>query len=93
MQVVAAGYTIAPMASKYVASGQPSPECLVTLVIKMDLRGWLGERSPMAWALSPFGWTHAIVNSFLEPMLMSLISLRDKVWGLQCTVWLNTGCP
>jgi hypothetical protein len=67
------------MANKYVASGQPSPECLVTLVIKMDLRGWLGERSPMAWALSPFGWTYAIVNSFLEPMLMSVISLRDKV--------------
>ena len=83
--MVPAGFTIAPLLAKYRVAGV-SPECLVTMVLKLDLGGWLSERSRMGWVLRPF--MHGIHSSYLEPMLMSVISLRDKVtFSLRsCTV-------
>ena len=76
MQMASAGFTIAPLSAKYQAAGV-SAECLVTMVLKLDLGGWLSERSRMGWFLQPF--MQGIHSSYLEPMLMSVISLRDKV--------------
>ena len=49
----------------------------MTMVLKLDLGGWLSEQSRMGWLLRPF--MHGIHSSYLEPMLMSVIALRDKV--------------
>ena len=49
----------------------------MTMVLKLDLGGWLSEQSCMGWLLRPF--MHGIHSSYLEPMLMSVIALRDKV--------------
>jgi len=76
MQMASAGFTIAPLSTKYQAAGV-SQECLVTMVLKLDLGGWLSEQSRMGWLLRPF--MHGIHSSYLEPMLMSVIALRDKV--------------
>ncbi|KAL0043136.1 hypothetical protein WJX79_010214 [Trebouxia sp. C0005] len=75
-QMASAGFTIAPLSTKYQAAGG-SQECLVTMVLKLDLGGWLSEQSRMGWLLRPF--MHGIHSSYLEPMLMSVIALRDKV--------------
>ncbi|KAL3141693.1 hypothetical protein ABBQ32_004380 [Trebouxia sp. C0010 RCD-2024] len=75
-QMASAGFTIAPLSSKYQAAGI-SQECLVTMVLKLDLGGWLSEQSRMGWLLRPI--MHGIHSSYLEPMLMSVIALRDKV--------------
>lgn len=74
--MASAGFTIAPLSSKYQAAGV-SQECLVTMVLKLDLGGWLSDQSRMGWLLRPF--MHGIHSSYLEPMLMSVIALRDKV--------------
>ena len=74
--MASAGFTIAPLSTKYQAAGV-SQECLVTMVLKLDLGGWLSEQSRMGWLLRPF--MHGIHSSYLEPMLMSVIALRDKV--------------
>ena len=74
--MASAGFTIAPLSTKYQAAGG-SQECLVTMVLKLDLGGWLSEQSRMGWLLRPF--MHGIHSSYLEPMLMSVIALRDKV--------------
>ena len=51
-----------------------SNECLVTLILKMDLGGWLSTRSPLACLLGP------IAGQFLsESGASSVIALRDKV--------------
>lgn len=76
LQMASAGFTIAPLSTKYQAAGV-SQECLVTMVLKLDLGGWLSEQSRMGWLLRPF--MHGIHSSYLEPMLMSVIALRDKV--------------
>ena len=76
VQMASAGFTIAPLSSKYQAAGV-SQECLVTMVLKLDLGGWLSEQSRMGWLLRPF--MQGIHSSYLEPMLMSVIALRDKV--------------
>ena len=81
LQMASAGFTIAPLSSKYQAAGI-SQECLVTMVLKLDLGGWLSEQSRMGWLLRPF--MHGIHSSYLEPMLMSVIALRDKVGPLMC---------
>ncbi|DBA89089.1 hypothetical protein WJX77_009682 [Trebouxia sp. C0004] len=75
-QMASAGFTIAPLSTKYQAAGG-SQECLVTMVLKLDLGGWLSEQGRMGWLLRPF--MHGIHSSYLEPMLMSVIALRDKV--------------
>ncbi|KAK9823769.1 hypothetical protein WJX72_005371 [[Myrmecia] bisecta] len=76
-QVAAAGFTIAPLRPRFLSSSGSSNECLVTMVLKLDLGGWLSEASRVGWLLAPLA--KRAVNSFLEPMLMSVISLRDKV--------------
>ena len=61
------------------AGGGPSQECLVTLVMRLDLGGWLGQGS-LLWR---FGQplSEAMLRSWLEPMLLSVVMLRDKVGG------------
>ena len=54
-----------------------SNECLVTLVIKADLGGWLGHGSLLSRVLPPVA--SAARSAFLEPMIMSVVVLRDKV--------------
>lgn len=82
-QVISAGWTLSPLQPEYL-EGRPSHQCLVTLVLKMDLGGWLssGTGSFMAALLGPFMSTPlgaSVRNAFLQPLLMSVISLRDKV--------------
>lgn len=86
--MASAGFTIAPLSSKYQAAGI-SQECLVTMVLKLDLGGWLSEQSRMGWLLRPF--MHGIHSSYLEPMLMSVIALRDKVRPLMYGDIILTG--
>lgn len=71
--IQAAGFTIAPLRPEYVGEGRTSQECLVTVVVKADmgLNGLLSKYFPsianvVHWAL-------------LEPMLLSIITLRDRV--------------
>eukprot|EP00891_Asterochloris_glomerata_P006240 jgi/Astpho2/6240/fgenesh1_pg.00088_%23_51_t len=75
-QIAAAGYTICPLQQRYTVNGE-SQECLVTLVLKLDLGGWLGDHSRMAWALAPI--TQRLNANFVEQLLMSVVFLRDKV--------------
>ena len=57
--------------------GGASRECLVTLVVKVDLGGWLGDGS-LLWRLGrPVA--DAVTQAWLEPLLMSVVLLRDKV--------------
>lgn len=74
--VTAAGYTFSPLLPQY-ASGQPSRECLVTLVVQMDLGGGLGADSWLAKALP--GAVESARWALLEPMVMSAVLLRNKV--------------
>ena len=83
LQVISAGWTLSPLQPEYL-EGRPSHQCLVTLVLKLDLGGWLTSSSSsfMAALLQPFMNTfvgHSVRNAFLEPLLTSVISLRDKV--------------
>lgn len=71
--VESAGYTIAPLHSKYRGASQPA-ECLVTLVLKVDLGGWLSGSQPRFRSLRA-----AIGRSWVEPMLLSVLALRDRV--------------
>ncbi|KAL3133701.1 hypothetical protein ABBQ32_008199 [Trebouxia sp. C0010 RCD-2024] len=82
-QVISAGWTLSPLQPEYL-EGRPSHQCLVTLVLKLDLGGWLssGTGTFMAALLGPFMSNPlgaSVRNAFLQPLLMSVISLRDKV--------------
>lgn len=79
--MVAAGFTLAPLRPKFVHDKQ-SQECLVTMVLKMDLGGYLSDHSSLGRLLSPL--THSAIDAFIEPMLMSIISLRDQVPSQPC---------
>ena len=76
-KVQAAGFTISPLLPQYVPGGGPSQECLVTLVIKADLSGSL---SPTSWLsrLAPVV-ADAARWRLMEPLLMSVVALRDRV--------------
>jgi hypothetical protein len=92
-EVPAAGFTVAPLLPKYVptttagghgessssasAASADSPECLVTLVLKADLKGLLSEQGLMAKLLTPLAWQAQ--RSLLEPVVTSIIILRDTV--------------
>lgn len=90
-EVPAAGFTVAPLLPRYVptnvttngAAGSSSsasvdsPECLVTLVLKADLKGLLSEHGLMTKLLSPLAWQAQ--RSLLEPVVTSIIILRDTV--------------
>lgn len=75
-QVQAAGFTVAPLLPRYTGGG-PSQECLVTLVMKVDLGGWLSRRSLIRRLGAPLSET--LLRAWLEPMLLSVVMLRDKV--------------
>eukprot|EP00892_Ulva_mutabilis_P002877 jgi/Ulvmu1/12590/UM092_0020.1 len=53
-----------------------SPECLVTLVLSMDLGGWLGARTLLRYTL-PF-WSE-LQRGWVEALLLSLVALGNKV--------------
>lgn len=83
-QVISAGWTLSPLQPEYLEGGRPSHQCLVTLVLKLDLGGWLTSSSGglMAALLQPIMLTFlgtSVRNAFLQPLMMSVISLRDKV--------------
>ena len=84
-QVISAGWTLSPLQPEYL-NGRPSHQCLVTLVLKLDLGGWLSSSSGsfMGSLLEPLMNTFVgsvVRNAFLQPLMMSVISLRDKVGG------------
>eukprot|EP00884_Botryococcus_braunii_P002944 jgi/Botrbrau1/12650/Bobra.67_1s0016.1 len=75
-RVVAAGFTIAPLQPQYVREGAPQ-ESLVTMVVKLDLGGWLGDGTLLGTYAGPF--VRPMREAFVEPMLMAITSLRDQV--------------
>lgn len=91
-RIVSMGFTIAPLKPRYrrpgssaggggdpwpaAAGAAGSPECLVTLVLSMDLRGWLGARTLLRYTL-PF-WSE-LQRGWVESLLMSLVALGNKV--------------
>ena len=82
LQVISAGWTLSPLQPEYL-EGRPSHQCLVTLVLKLDLGGWLSSSSGsfVGSLLQPFMTTllgSSVRNAFLQPLMMSVISLRDK---------------
>ncbi|KAL4450695.1 hypothetical protein ABPG77_001051 [Micractinium sp. CCAP 211/92] len=79
VEVQAAGFTVSPLMSKYVKlSGvDESQESLVTLVLKADMGGLLSEQSALARFAGPLGF--AAMRSVLEPVVTSVVLLRDKV--------------
>lgn len=77
VDVTAAGFTIAPLLPRYIPKGAESPECLVTLVLKADLGGFLNERGLFSRMMGPIA-QHA-QRSLLEPVVTSIIILRDTV--------------
>ncbi|WIA14192.1 hypothetical protein OEZ85_002731 [Tetradesmus obliquus] len=66
------GYTISPRED---ANGGYSPECLVTCILKVELGGWLGERSWLRPFADALGW----VDAYVERMLMAVILVKDEV--------------
>ncbi|KAL4433733.1 hypothetical protein ABPG75_000174 [Micractinium tetrahymenae] len=79
VEVQAAGFTVSPLMSKYVklAGGEESHESLVTLVLKADMGGLLSEQSAFGKAAGPLG--SAAMRAVLEPVVTSVVLLRDKV--------------
>ncbi|DBA69003.1 TPA: hypothetical protein ACH3X2_013170 [Trebouxia sp. C0005] len=82
-QVISAGWTLSPLQPEYL-NGRTSHQCLVTLVLKLDLGGWLSSSSGsfMGSLLHPLMNTalgRTVQNAFLQPLMMSVISLRDSV--------------
>lgn len=79
VEVQAAGFTVSPLMSKYVKlSGvDESQESLVTLVLKADMGGLLSEESAFSRLAGPLG--SAAMRSVLEPVVTSVVLLRDKV--------------
>lgn len=81
--MVACGYTIAPLQPKYQGPGG-SGECLVTMVLKLNPGGWLGlgrHLRSTGLACTVANHCHPLLNSYVEPLLLSVITLRDKVRG------------
>ena len=78
MQLVAAGFTIAPLQPRFTGGGA-SGECLVTLVLKVDdLGGWLST-ARLGALVRP--WLRSVLA---EAAAGAVIALRDKVHALQC---------
>ena len=77
VQVDAAGFTLAPLQPQFRSGGSDvSHSCLVTFVLKIDLGGYLSEKSPFGLYLP---WSQQIAESFLHSMLTSVMALRDTV--------------
>mmetsp|Transcript_385 Transcript_385/g.1136 ORF Transcript_385/g.1136 Transcript_385/m.1136 type:complete len:996 (+) Transcript_385:518-3505(+) len=78
-QIVACTYSVAPLQPKN--AGGP-PECLVTMLLKARLGGWLGDGLPqrptrLCQVLRPL--LNALHGAYLDPLLLSVITLRDSV--------------
>lgn len=76
VEVQAAGFTIAPLLPRYTFAGQ-SQEALVTLVLKADLGGLLSGSTLPGRLFSPL--SGPAVRSILEPVVSSIVVLRDRV--------------
>ena len=76
VKVQAAGFTIAPLLPQYTIGGE-SQESLVTLVLKADLGGLLSGSGLGSRLILPLSG-HA-VRSMLEPVVASIVVLRDRV--------------
>ena len=74
--VQAAGFTISPLLPQYI-TGKESSESLVTMVLKADLGGYLSPTSVFGRYLQPL--TDHAVRGMLEPIVTSLVVLRDHV--------------
>ncbi|CAG9460131.1 unnamed protein product [Pedinophyceae sp. YPF-701] len=73
----ALGYTIAPLKDRYLSKDGISTESLVTMVLKVDLGGWMGATSRLCrWAP---GMMQRVEAMWAEPLLLSILSLRDRV--------------
>lgn len=78
-KIIAAGFTIAPLRDDYYDTllESKSPESLVTLVIKLDLGGFLsnsGIFSTYASSLHRY-----LCMKLIQPLLMSLVLMRDRL--------------
>ena len=83
--VIAAGFTIAPLKTEYIHhKEQLSQESLVTLVVKADPGGWL-TNSGIFSRLFPFLFSYVRMK-IMEPLLMSLVLLRDRLEQSRFTV-------
>lgn len=83
--VIAAGFTIAPLRNEYIHhEEQLSQESLVTLVVKADAGGWLTNNGIFS-RLFPFLFAYVRMK-VMEPLLMSLILLRDRLEQSRFTV-------
>ena len=76
MQLVGAGFTISPLQPQF-RLGQDSQECLVTMVWKIDLGGWLSPQSPWNRLCRPL--TKALAWGFTGRTVNGLLCLRDYV--------------
>jgi hypothetical protein len=76
VKVQAAGFTIAPLLPQYTIAGE-SQESLVTLVLKADLGGFLSGATLGGRLAMPVAG-HAM-RSMLEPVVASIVVLRDRV--------------
>ncbi|KAL4514332.1 hypothetical protein Ndes2526B_g03998 [Nannochloris sp. 'desiccata'] len=76
VKVQAAGFTIAPLLPQYTIAGE-SQESLVTLVLKADLGGFLSGATLGGRLATPVAG-HAL-RSMLEPVVASIVVLRDRV--------------
>lgn len=72
----AAGFTIAPLLPEYTVAGE-SHESLVTLVLKANLGGFLSKDSVTHKLASPLAMM--ATRSMLEPLVTSIVILRDRV--------------
>ncbi|KAK9814451.1 hypothetical protein WJX72_006118 [[Myrmecia] bisecta] len=79
-KTMTAGWTIAPLKPALVR-GEESQECLVTYIVKIDLGGWLV--SPEALGMLPQfvqdRYNSFATFTFLDPVLLSIMTLREKV--------------
>jgi len=76
VKVQAAGFTIAPLLPQYTLAGE-SQESLVTLVLKADLGGFLSGATLGGRLSTPV--TGYAMRSMLEPVVASIVVLRDRV--------------
>uniref|UniRef100_A0A7S1SJP9 START domain-containing protein n=1 Tax=Tetraselmis chuii TaxID=63592 RepID=A0A7S1SJP9_9CHLO len=72
-QVIAAGFSIAPLKAKHLppsVNPSQSPECLLTVVMRVDIGGALNWFGPAFRSLE---------NMWLEPMISSIAGIRERM--------------
>lgn len=79
----AAGFTIAPLLPEYRGGGSLQ-ECLLTLVFKIDMGGAIGSTGVVTRLAAPLA--AAIQWAVVEPILRSLVMLRDKIEQSRFTI-------